>query len=610
MKKLSILMLVASLYACGGGGDSAPELSNLQARKPTSAPGKGPDKTTDPAPTPEPTPTPTPDPTPAPTPTPTPSGAAQLGVNLEGLSDYSRLQPFVDLMRSARAWGTASEPWTHTVPLDAQGWPTTDAGVVMTMITQDAGDEATNYKYIASGTYRLRFAGKATVGPVASAGVSIANYAYDSATNRSTADVVLGEGVTQLILNFTGTSGGVRDVSLRRPGYADNETFTNEFKQVSAPFGVFRLMDFLGTNGNPVRTWAERTTLTSGSQTTGKGAAYELAIQMANELGKDIWINIPVGADDDYIRQLATLLKNSLAPGRVVYVEYSNELWNFVFPQTGDNMNAAVAEALAGDITLTNGVPCTQAKFDASEGECNKYWAGFRRVGKKTARVSSIFKEVMGAEAFNTRFRPVYATQFASPGIGEEVMKYMAKYHGVPSTVIHGIASAPYFTLPPEVYSSTTLTATQVLDGLSHSVETEFNPYFTTGIGAMSGNYQRGVAYDGGNNRLPTQKALADFYGIKSMAYEGGLDMGQSDASPLAKMQAVKDARMGAITKSLLDQWFGCGNGVFLYFTLTSQWGKWGYWGLTNNPTNLESPRYSVARQVAESAASNFTTCR
>ena len=608
MKKLSILMLAASLCACGGGGDSAPELSNLQARKPTSAPGKSPDKTTDPAPTTDPTPTPTPDPTP--TPTPTPTGAAKLGVNLEGLSDFSRMQPYVDMMRSARVWGTASEPWTHTVPLDAQGWPSTDAGVVVTMITQDVGDENNGNKFLAAGTYRLSFTGKATVSGVASWGVSIQNYVYDSATNRSTADVVVIDGATQMMLSFRDTIGGVKNVSLRRPGYADSETFTNEFKQAAAPFGTFRFMDFLMTNGNPTKTWAERTTPTSGTQTGPKGAAYEYAIQMANELGKDIWITIPSGANDDFVRQLATLLKNTLAPGRVVYVEYSNEVWNFIFSQTTENMNAAVAEAVAGDVSLTDGTRCTQAMFDAGQEPCNKYWAGYYRVGKQAAKISKIFREVMGDAAFGTVFRPVYAAQWASPGIAEQVLGNMAKYYGAPNTLIYGVAGAPYNGLPEDIANSSSATATQILDALSASLESGTNPYFATGIGAYTTNYQRGVTYTGGGWKYPTQKALADYYGIKSIAYEGGIDLGQVDANLANKMAAVKDTRMGTITKSYLDQWFGCGNDLFLYFTLTSQWDRWGYWGLTNNPKNLETPRYSVARQVAESAASNFTTCR
>jgi len=35
---------------------------------------------------------------------------------------------------------------------------------------------------------------------------------------------------------------------------------------------------------------------------------------LANQAGKDIWINIPASATDDYVRQLATLLHARLNP--------------------------------------------------------------------------------------------------------------------------------------------------------------------------------------------------------------------------------------------------------------------------------------------------------
>jgi hypothetical protein len=528
---------------------------------------------------------------------------------LEGLADWARMSPFVDLMKTSRAWGTPDAPWTETSAVDAQGWPTGDAGVVVKVVTTDEGEAGTPNSMIPPGTYRLKFTGRGTVSNVASPGVTIANAAYDAATNTSTADVVVGSGAYQLNLAFRGTSGGVKNVSLRQPGYGESETFTNEFKQAVAPFTTLRFMDFLATNGTPVRTWAERTTPASATQASSKGGSYEYAIQMANELGKDIWINIPLGADDDHIRQLATLLKDTLAPGRVVYLEYSNEVWNWAFPQSGMNVSMAQAEAIAGDTTLTNGTQCTQAMFDAGGDTCSKYWAGLFRVGKRTVDISKIFGEVMGTSAFNTRYRPVYATQWSYNAIGEQVLKNMAKYRGAPSSYIYGIAGAPYFNIPADLYNSTMATTTQILESLQRSVDLDYNPFFKAGMGGNSPKFRPGVAYDGGDWNNPTQKALADFYKIKSIAYEGGLDMGQSNASSAAKMAANRDPKMGDLVKRQLAQWYGCGNDLFMYYSLSSGWGQHGYWGLTNNGKDLNTPRYQAAREIAESDRSTMT-CR
>jgi hypothetical protein len=365
-----------------------------------------------------------------------------------------------------------------------------------------------------------------------------------------------------------------------------------------APFGVLRFMDYLATNETRVRTWAERTTPASATQAGSKGGSYEHAIQMANELGKDIWINVPVFADDAYVRSLAELLKQSLASNRVVYVEYSNELWNGVFPQTADNRNAAVAEAIAGDTALTKGTACTQAMFDASSGDCNPWWAGYFRAGKRIARISTIFSEVFGASALNTRFRPVFATQFVNSAIAEQVLKNMATYRGKPSSLIYGVAGAPYFTITPDLATSTTATSDQLLTALQTSLEQDFLPSFRTG-----------AAYTGGDYTRSSQKAITDYYGIKSLAYEGGPDLLQSANNALVKVQANRATKMGDLVKSQLSQWYGCGNDLFVYFNLTSGWDQHGYWGLTNNAGDLNSPKYAAARSVSQSARTDFT-CR
>jgi hypothetical protein len=533
---------------------------------------------------------------------------APLGVNVEGLWDWARLQPFVDLMKSSRPWGTVNAPWDEAAAVDARGWPTSDAAVVVNVRTYEPGDEGKSYRFITPGVYELRFVGRATVDASASTNVAIRNVQYDSVSNRSQGEVVVGAGATQLMLAFRNTTNGVRNVSLRLPGYPATQTFTNPFQQALAPFRVVRFMDFLRTNNNPVRTWSERTVTMGGSQASPKGAAYEYAIAVANQLGKDIWINVPMHADDAYVRSLATLLKQQVAPGRAVYVEYSNELWNFQFSQSVDNMNLAVAEAIAGDTTLTRGQACTSELFAAYAGECNPYWAGYYRVGKRTVRIAQIFSEVWGAAALNNQVRVVYATQFANPGIAEQVLKNIATYRARPSSLIYGVATAPYFYLDEGLAASTTATSTEILQSMNVSLSGENEPFFAAGI-RENGAFVR-KPYTGGNYTGASHKALADYYGIKSLAYEGGPDLRQNPANQAAKIAANRDAQMGDFVRREVTQWFGCGNDLFMHFSLSSAWDRYGYWGLTNDPTDLEGAKYKAARTVAESAKGAWTICR
>jgi hypothetical protein len=115
-----------------------------------------------------------------------------------------------------------------------------------------------------------------------------------------------------------------------------NDFFLNQLRQFSA----IRFMDWQQTNGNPLINWADRKKKNyytqaayeeNGFQTSG--VAYEYIIELKNILKKDIWICIPHQASPDFVTQMATLFKNGLLFNQNIYLEYSNEVWNPIFPQ-------------------------------------------------------------------------------------------------------------------------------------------------------------------------------------------------------------------------------------------------------------------------------------
>ncbi len=263
---------------------------------------------------------------------------------------------FVDAMKSARPFGSPNTPWDMNAALDASGWPTNDAGLVMVGGSSDPPIDI-------SGTYHLSFNGSATVSPAAFL-FTVANQVYDLATDRTTADLQVPAGQSAIMLSFTQTRGGVRNIKFIRPGYPANTTqvFHTPFLNALTNFSVVRAMEYLDTGGNnpvfpAVLPWPDRRPVTYATQTSGaiyKGGAWEYLIQLANVTGKDLWLNIPIAATDDYVTQLARLLKGGLDPGRVVYIELSNELWNTGsgYPQTPYNYQAAAAEVQAGGSPL------------------------------------------------------------------------------------------------------------------------------------------------------------------------------------------------------------------------------------------------------------------
>src|SRR5262249_34164160 len=153
------------------------------------------------------------------------------------------------------------------------------------------------------------------------------NQKYDSQTNTTTADVEVPKGSGLLVLRFTNTKrnasspsgSGFTHLRIIRPGYPANtkQVFTTEFLKALKPFSALRYMDWLDTNYNPgyygdpghhALEWKNRRLPTDATQQAagGKyGVAWEYVVQLANETHTDPWINIPVAATDDYVRQLA-----------------------------------------------------------------------------------------------------------------------------------------------------------------------------------------------------------------------------------------------------------------------------------------------------------------
>src|SRR5262249_2457495 len=399
--------------------------------------------------------------------------------------------------KSSRFTSIARATHGNYVPatVDANGWPTEDAEVIVQTGVLNTG-------HIYDGTYKLSFTGQATVTTSVTPGGAVSNVVYDPVSNTTTADVLLNasDSLNQwyFILDFKNTNGGVKNIKLIRPGYDPNTTqvFTDQFLSTLQPFNTLRFMDWAVTNNNPVANWADRTQVTYARQAVPNGVAWEYMIQLANLTHKDMWINIPVNATDDYVTQLAALLKQTLNPGLAVYVEYSNELWNSQFTQTTVNKNLAVAEVVAG---MTSGTPSNLFyPGETAQNPDGTYvhqwdWA-YRRVARRIKQISDDFGAVWGASAINNQIRPVLASQFANPAILRNQLQFLDLRYGAPNQYLYAVAGAPYFNLRA-VDSQTNLTVDQVIAALTASMNQQ--------IAAM-----------------PLFVHWATYYGLQDLAYE------------------------------------------------------------------------------------------
>ncbi len=473
-----------------------------------------------------------------------------LGANPPPVADNSRTHVYVDLMHQARRFGTPETPWDEKALIGDDGWPIGDFGVFL--MTRQAGLTGI------PGTYTVTFQGRAEVKAVASK-ATVKPARHDASTNRTTVEVLLPEDADQLTLAFTQTGQGIRDLKVIRPGYpADNPPlFTRPFLQHIERFQTLRFMDWLRTNNNPVQRWSQRSTPETTHFASPKGVPWEHIIALANQTGKDIWINIPAGADDDYVTQLAKLLRSQLNERSRIYVEYSNEVWNGMFKQHGHNFDQAEAE-----------VRDNPASVLAHDGKRDRATLGYRRIAKRGKEISDIFRQVFGDAAMMQRVRPVYSIQVVNTYATEIGLNFLSAVYGPPDRYFYALAGAPYFNLGEE-QTNVGLSTDQVLAAMDKSI----NRLAET-------------------NRLEKNHALAAWHGLPFIAYEGGSDTfgpGSLDSKKAANL----DPRMEAVCRRYLASWYQMGGGLFMWFNAGA--GNWdtqyGAWELTTDLALSDTPK-------------------
>jgi hypothetical protein len=332
----------------------------------------------------------------------------------------------------------------------------------------------------------------------------------------------------------------VRNIRVIMPGfeatYRDNP-WHPKFLERWRGAACLRFMDFMHTNGSHVTSWSERPRPEDATFST-KGVPAELLVDLANRLQADPWFCMPHKADDDYVRRFALLVKERLDPRLKAYVEYSNEVWNSGFQQHG-----------------------YAAEQGQKLGFADKKWeAAWRYNAYRSVQIFRIWEEAFGGR---DRLVRVLASQAASPHVSRQVVSFRDAYRHADV-----LAVAPYLTLnvgpktKPAAAEVAGWSADQVLDHLERVSLPE-------AVKWMEGS-----------------KAVADKYGLRMVAYEGGQHMvgifGGQDNPALTKVLHAANAhpRLGEIYRQYLDGWGRSGGELFCHFSSVEQWTKFGSWGL------------------------------
>jgi hypothetical protein len=539
----------------------------------------------------------------------------ELGVNIGGTLDVDGLRLYADVMRTSHE---PERPAGGLAAVDEDGWPLEDFTVLVWRGVPRM-----------QGSYALSFEGRASRVEVIGGDATLSDLSFDAASNRTSGRLAVREpGRGDLTLRFTGTrrtpsstaGSGLRRLSLLRPvspGAATSEPSTALF---SAPavgylgrFQVVRFMDYLATNDNQQRDWAERPRPAWGSFRRlchqrgygwqGIGGPWEHVVLLANLAGVDPWITLPGEASDDYVRKVALLFRNGsdgvepypapvahpvfppLDSARRLYVEYANEVWNGDFKgQALPNRARARAEVAAGGSLLdfdkigTGGPLAWLLPRRAERGP--RAWA-VRRIAERGMQISALFREVFGDEQMMVRVRPMLMTQ---AGDGQETLSEATRLllgaaaglegdFGVapqpPGYHFFGAGGSGYYNPDPEE-------------------EVTLETFWRSGT--MDPRRWEGD--------LARDADLVAALGLHRACYEGGPSLDLTGHGDGAKAAAVGDRRMTAALLEHHQAWSAHGGELFVYYQAVGDH----RWGLTDDIHRLGTPKLEAIEALRDAA--------
>ncbi len=278
----------------------------------------------------------------------------EFGTNLGGLADWGTELPFVDMMHNARDWyskdvGNPNGPFNSeaidSMTFREDGYPThlpqTVAGrtfkqSVATIWAITDGLKAGSYTIFHEGTGKLSFWG------------SLSNIEYVE-KGKITFDLNQPKGgIIEMKIDTSLINDPIRNIRVIVGGH-ENTYKTGPFNPIwiekLLAFKSVRFMDWGATNNwgqtqswewgdTTLHKWDDRSKMDHYTWAYNKGIPYEMMIKLMNDYDLDGWVCVPHRTSDEYIRKMAELFRDSLEPGRILTVEYSNETWNWMFGQT------------------------------------------------------------------------------------------------------------------------------------------------------------------------------------------------------------------------------------------------------------------------------------
>jgi len=407
-----------------------------------------------------------------------------------------------------------------------------------------------------------------------------------------------------------------------------------------ADWEFIRFMDWGATNASPQQEWADRrlpshifmngiinsrapAPESEGNRETG--AAYEHMIALCNATGRNLWINVPHLASDEFITRLAKLIRFGsdgvnpydapqasprFAPLRSdlrVYVEYSNEIWSggFSFPQGNWAEDQAAKAGL------------TKAQFNARRF-CET-WRIFQQVFGGTQRLVRVAAIFTALDSYSRPFLQELGSYGVTlnPPVRPDVLAVTTYFgNGIQDFVQQkGFTDGKLFNDP---YWTSTLFATHLATTFDEWTRRILAGDSAAGSGPDATSL--GGGFSASLRTLP-QETLG--YALPIIAYEGGpslytddIDRNATNAAGVPTDDGVttfieamnRDPRIADVYRIHLEIAKSKGLRTHTPYTDTSNWSRFGQWGHleTLDQPPASAPKYAL---LLEHFA-RFTTLR
>ncbi len=544
----------------------------------------------------------------APAPPPTdPDGPVPMAIGLAGVNDWSVQQPFLDVMKTARPWighlpgqwgGASHEDLDEADYLDADGWPVEiprELASIGTLVLTDLPEEAADL----AGRYRLRFDGQGVI----EVGGRAKNVRYGK--NEIRFDFAPGPGHVDIRIQRTHRKGDyVRNITVVKEEHARlfdaGAMFNPLWLDRLQGFAALRFMDWMKTNESDQAGWDTRPQPDDYTYAL-QGVPVEVMLELANRTGADPWFNMPHAADDDYVRRFAEMVRDQLWIEQKAYVEYSNEVWNWQFPQA--NWADAAAKARWGE---------------------NEAWIEF--YGGRAAEMAQIWSAVYGPEA-EARLVNVIATQTGWQGLENRLLNaplWVAEETGrkPPFAYFDAYAITGYFGAILGLERHQPIVKAWIADsraqaraaaeaqGMSGAaLEAFVTAHQYDAASALAGAELRDGLVSGDtsdnivrlvNEIIPYHHAVAEKHGLDLIMYEGGSHVVGIGPAMVDDVELTAflthfnySPEMGALYRELIAGWHAMGGTLFNVYADVYKPTKWGSWGALRYLSD-DNPRWQA----------------